>query len=250
MRNHKKRCCRLLLLALLAMGYGTVASAASLSFSVDGGPVTICGDGAPCDINSNAGVVTFTGSFGPFAVNVTTGVTKPVYPGSHMSLSSVNMQVADAGSHTLVMMFSETGFGEMADFVMEFGGTLTDNGSTITATGYFDAANALFHPGTLIGSTGPLAGMAFDRSFTGSGSGSTTYSLTQVLTLNTTGPTNFSGNFELQTVPEPASMTVLGGALLLAMGVVVRRKSQWVSAASGSSRRYSSDARRGERTVE
>ena len=239
MRRHERRCRRLPLVALLTVGYASVASAASLFFSVDGGPATVCADGAACDINSNAGVVTFSGSFGPFSLNVTTGITKPVYPGTHMSLSSVNMQVADAGSHTLVMMFSETGFGEMADFVADFGGTLTDNGSTITAAGYFDAANALFNQVTFIGSTGPLSGMAFGTSFTGSGSGSAAYSITQVLTLKTTGPTNFSGNFELQTVPEPASMTVLGGALLLAMGVVVRRKSQWVSAASGSSRRCS-----------
>lgn len=225
MRHHTGRCRRLPLAALLTLGYASVAYSASLSFSIDGGPATVCADGAACDINSNAGVVTFTGSFGPFAVNVTTGVTKPVYPGTHMSLSSVNMQVADPGSHTLVMMFSETGFGEMADFVADFGGTLTDNGSTIAAAGYFDAANALFNQGMFIGSTGPLSGMAFDKSFNGTGSGSALYSMTQVLTLQTTGPTNFSGNFELQTVPEPASMTVLGGALLLTM-IAVRRKTR------------------------
>ena len=225
MRDHKRHCCRLPLVALLIVGYASAASAASLSFFVDGGPVTVCADGTACDINSNAGVVTYSGSFGPFAVNVTTGVTKPVYPGTHMSLSSVNMQVADSGSHTLVMMFSETGFGEMADFVGDFGGTLTNNGSTVTAAGYFDAANTLFNQVTFIGSTGPQSGMAFDTSFNGTGSGSALYSMTQVLTLRTNGPTNFSGNFELQTVPEPASMTVLGGALLLVMAGV-RRKSR------------------------
>ena len=224
MRHHKRR---LSLVALLTAGYASVAYSASLSFSVDGAPATVCADGAACDINSNAGVVTFNGSFGSFFLNVTTGITKPVHPGTHMSLTSVNMQVADPGSHTLVMMFSETGFGEMVDFVADFGGTLTDNGSTVTATGYFDAANALFNQVTFIGSTGPQSGMAFDTSFNGAGSGSPLYSMTQVLTLKTNGPTNFSGNFELQTetVPEPASMTALGGALLLVMAAV-RRKSR------------------------
>lgn len=201
---------------------------------MDGGAAIVCADGTACDMNPNVGVVTYSGDLGAFSVNVTTGVTKPVYTGARMLLNSVNAQTAAAGSHTLIMMFSETGFGELAGFIGGLGGTLTPNGSTITASGYLDTTDTLFGLGTLIGSTGPLGGGAFDASFSGGSAGTAPYSMTQVLTLATTGPgTSFSvGGYDLKAgpdpsnhseVPEPSSLSVLGGVFLLAM-IAARRK--------------------------
>jgi hypothetical protein len=48
--------------------------------------------------------------------------------------------------------------------------------------------------------------------------------MTQVLTISTTAPgTMFSGDFELTMVPEPASIALLGGALLFVTGVMRKK---------------------------
>ena len=62
----------MLLLGLLLFGYAPQAHAvATLRFIVDGGAPVDCADGAACDSNSTAGVVTVNTGLGAFLVNVT-----------------------------------------------------------------------------------------------------------------------------------------------------------------------------------
>ena len=159
------------LFGMLIGGYIPQAYAApTLSFSVDGGGSVSCADGDGCDLNPTAGVVLFSASLGGvYGVNVTTGITKPFLAGSHMDLNSITVQSLTGGAHTLSIMFSETSFTKLdVTGLAAFGGTISNNGSTVAASAYLDdATNALFNLGTLIGSTGPLSGPAFSTTFSG-----------------------------------------------------------------------------------
>jgi hypothetical protein len=219
---------RLNKLTVLAAFAGLLAApsafaTATLSFSVDGGAAVTCADGAMCDINSTAGVVTYSADLGGgFIVNVTTGITTPFYTGSSMDLNSVNVQ-SGSGNHTLEIMFSQTDFtSTMGGFEGGFGGTIGTGGTVVASAGY-DTTNTLFGNGTNIASTGSLGPGAFSATFSGGGPGTSPYSLTQILTISTSQALTFSGDFALTQVPEPASIVLLGGALLFVAGGIRRK---------------------------
>ena len=196
-----------------------------LSFSIDGGAATTCADGAACDINPYAGVVTFSQSLLPdFAVNVTTGLSKPILTGGDplMDLNTVNVQTW-GGPHTLQIGFSDTGFDIYGGRITtNYGGTLNGIGASMEFSAYYDAGNALFGQGSLIGTVGSGTG-AFSGSADGGWSPNAPYSVTEILTLTTgAGMTVFSGDFTVN-VPEPGTLALIGLALL-GFAAVYRRR--------------------------
>ena len=209
----------------------------TLSFSVDGGPAVFCVDGGACDMSSTPGVVMMSSTFnGIYTVNVTTGITKPVLPGSNMDLNNVTVTSMAPGAHTLQIMFSETGFTTYGGGYGSFGGTLSNllglSGSTVSASAYFGTYNpaclgpCLFDLGNFIGTTGTIpSNGAFAQSFGGPGPTGGPFSLTQVLSLNTSGAgTLFSGDFNLAVNPEPASIVLLGTVLLFTTAALGRKR--------------------------
>ena len=196
----------------------------SLRFAVDNVVMQTCADGDACDLSGAAGVVTFSGSVGDFTVNVTTGVSDPVFTGGVplMDLNTLNIQT-QGSAHTLELMFSDDDFtvdGKVSGLV---GGTLTGNGATISAQVFFDAGNVLFDKDTLAGAMGPFGAGAFSDGFMGLDAPAGPYSVTQVLTLTTTGfITSFSADFEVS-VPEPGTLALLGLGLL-GLGAGWRRR--------------------------
>src|SRR5690349_21157865 len=87
-----------------------VEAGPTLTLTADGAPVVSCADGAACDQNALAGVVTFIGTVGAFTVNVTTGESKPLLGNNPIfDLNSVDTQTG-GGNHSLRIQFSDTGF--------------------------------------------------------------------------------------------------------------------------------------------
>lgn len=243
--DHLKRITLGLIVGLMA--FVPAYAVPTLSFSVDGAVPVTCADEDACDIvigtdgvvSISAGLDVVAGNTvfttpgtGTYSLNVTTGITKPFpgfdLPSTRMDLNSVNVQGLVAGTHTLTIMFSETDFTSLiGGLVGGFGGTISGGGSSVAASAYFDEGNTLFALTTLSATSGPLAAPAFSSSFAGAGPLTQPYSVTQVLEITTDGPgAAFSGDFELNMVPEPASVALLGGALLLTFGALRRKFSQ------------------------
>ena len=218
----------LLSIGTLVLGFSPSAYATpTLSFQVDGGPITTCADNAACDANGALGIVTYTLPLsGGFTVNVTVGITKPVFGGSHMDLNSVVVQTT-GGTHDLKMGFSETGFSLVGGLTGTVGGALMFGaGSTVSAQGFYDTTNTLFGAGGALSFTiGPFGPGAFAGTVTGPGPSAQPYSLTQFVNVHTVGAGTLSYDFDMHVVPEPANAMLMGvGVIILATVSAIRRK--------------------------
>ncbi len=187
-------------------------AAAMLRLTSGASSVTITDQG-PGDLTPDVGAVTFSGAVGSFIVNVSTGITYPVLGGPaepHMDLNSVNVST---GAATLTIEFTQFDFVEPAGgYRLAVGGTL-GSGATATYALYGDESNAAFGQGTFIGALSFGPGGAFSGETSVNAAFIDAHSLTQVVTLTHLAAASSSFNFEV-TVPEPASMLLLGAGLL------------------------------------
>jgi hypothetical protein len=210
--------------ALCSAAWPTPLAACAASNSVavtDGSSVAGAVDG-----NADPGKITWAGTIGGWTLSVA-GIGSDVLGSGIMNLN-VSASRADATADILEIYFSQLGnsWTSANPFLqLDFEGQI-QNG-TVTALAAECPKNMdNFMMSRIIGTLGPFSAAPFDVSIQGSTIspvGQPYYALTQRIQITAGGATTFHGDTQLQPVPEPASMLLLGTGIL---GLAARLRSK------------------------
>jgi hypothetical protein len=214
----------LLAVALAISTTSAKADNLSIFLSGPGGSLT-CADGAACDTNPLAGVVTVTGIFGSATVSVTdTGSGTPALAPLNLDLS-YNLT---AGSSSLGGTFVvEVGENNLTASGISFGAIANGNqnaGDTTAFSAFYDTGNTLFANTSSLCSAGPVSTTVVNLACSGGPVTATNFSLTEGVTLTVpAGSTNASGDAKLTPMPDASGFSILAMGGLFLLGAIKRK---------------------------
>ena len=192
--------------ALFAAGLSDATAAAQLRLSdgTPGGEIVIVDQG-PGDSNPEVGAIVYTGGVGVnWIVGTAVGVSKPVIGGPTAPYMDLNTKFLSQGAGPLTVEFTDTGFIGGGTVTANIGGNTSGN---VTYRAYADAANAPFGKSSLLTSQGPLTGLGFSGTATGTTlNPSAPYSLTLETIIQHGGPgiTGFDADLFITPLPVAA----------------------------------------------
>jgi hypothetical protein len=186
------------------------------------------------DGDPTLGVIAFSGSVGNWTIDKGNGFGPPfeVLP-LLLDLSSFNAETTNGhGANALTILLSVTNLtGPLGvfNFVNAAGGTSSLGTTVYTSQAFLSTSNTVFCGsgcGTPITNQLLLSGLNFSGSQSGTGAtGAGPYAVTLQITIDANGPdqTSFDSQLTQNSIPEPATLSVLGAGLL-ALGTGLRRK--------------------------
>jgi len=207
----------LLAVALAVSTTSAKADNLSIFLSGPGGTLT-CADGAVCDTNPLAGVVTVTGIFGSATVSVTnTGSGTPALAPLNLDLSyNLTANSSNPGGTYVV----EVGENNLTASGISFSGIANGNqnaGNTAAFSAFYDLGNALFANTSSLCSAGPALGTVVNLACSGGPVTATNFSLTEGMS------TNASGDAKLTPMPDASGFSILAMGGLFLLGAIKRK---------------------------
>ena len=178
-------------------------------------------------------------SIGPWSITTVGGnssspSTSP--PLDIASLTATCISSTACATNPLDVWLSDTGFTTVNGSFTNYYNVIASNGGTAAQTVWVGLGNVLFQSngsdggptvtgGTLVGTVGPLTGNVNGSVTGGPHAGPSPYSMTieDVFKGNGTASVQFSTDGQVQTVPEPASVVLLGGLILFCSSRLRRR---------------------------
>jgi hypothetical protein len=201
---------------------------------------TLCVDNTACDTNSAVGQISTTTTLGTLSLTSTSGSSS-----SPTGAEAFQLIGTPSATGTFHISISDNAFTTPSPTSFFLGANVSGNSApnvggtgvtgNVSGVGFFSSSNVDFATnGTATSTAGPVAFQAgTQQGNAGPISGSAPYSLTEYVTIVITGlATTTDKTFQINgnvatsatpAVPEPSSVSLLGGVLLLA-GVAIQRR--------------------------
>lgn len=210
------------LLALASLGAGTARATPLISLGLSQSastPTLITTDGG-------TGNLSYNGSFGTFASILVNATGVPVVPQATFQTSSIDTKSTQAGQQDLYIWITQQGLTQpmgISNFLSGFtANAFSGNVQSVVETTYISATNALFG-GTQLATQTFTSAPSAASAVTASPNLTGPFSETVEYIIHLSGAGSVNDSINIQAVPEPASVAMLGVGMI-GTGIMARRR--------------------------